>query len=446
MARVTAIFLSCVLLSASSLLASNVEETYQAALTQEKGEGNLEEAIRLYRQVIEAHEKGEGDEKMAARAQLRIEVCQEKLASERQMEALRQQLVRQQEQMERQLEASQRLPLRADQAPILEHEDYNHYANTPPVIPYAHKEVAEVPWQWKFRLEVDRWYPQRHRDYATLDFDDSEWATINIGRAWEDQGYAGYDKGAWYRTTFTVAADSVQPVLMAFGGVDKDAFVYVNGQSVGQHHEWDRPFILDISDHVVRDGENAVALYVYDGAYMGGVYGLINVHQPTTEVETDDFAANRGDSAKRIVLVPSDVEVREIKKGEPAPDFAVVDIHGDTLRLADFRGRHVLLDFWATTCGPCIKDTPELKGIYTKQAHGLEIIGISTNSRREPVLRYVEKNRIEWPQVLILENETPPISKKYNISGIPSYVWIGPDGVVINPELRGDLDDLYDAF
>ncbi|MCY4606149.1 MAG: tetratricopeptide repeat protein, partial [Gemmatimonadetes bacterium] len=79
MARVTAIFLSCVLLTASSLLASNVEETYQAALAQEKGEGNLKEAIRLYQQVIEAHEKGEGDEKLAARAQLRIGVCQEKL-------------------------------------------------------------------------------------------------------------------------------------------------------------------------------------------------------------------------------------------------------------------------------------------------------------------------------------------------------------------------------
>ena len=72
MERVTAIFLSCVLLTASDLLASSVEETYQAALTQEKGEGNLEEAIRLYKQVIEAHERGEGDEKMAARAQLRI--------------------------------------------------------------------------------------------------------------------------------------------------------------------------------------------------------------------------------------------------------------------------------------------------------------------------------------------------------------------------------------
>ena len=384
MERVIAIFLSCTLLSASSLLASSVEETYQAALMQEKGEGNLEEAIRLYKQVIAAHEKGKGDEKMAARAQLRIGVCQEKiglaqarqtyeevidehpgqpqvraeaaqrLASTHRREAtlerpshltasafeiqsllqqskqwpslivgadsLREEWVRKMqdamskldsslshEQMRRQLEAAQRRIKQAERQTaqrlaqvarqhFLEHgleQQYYHYAYTPPVIPYAYEEVAEVPMQWKFRLDESE-HPQRHRAYAAPDFDDADWDTIDIGRAWEDQGYGGYDKGAWYRTRIEVDAKAGRPVLMAFGGVDKDAYVYVNGQWVGGHYAWDRPFILDISDQVVRDGENTVALYVYDGMLMGGVYGLINVHQPTADVATDNFAANRG--------------------------------------------------------------------------------------------------------------------------------------------------------
>ena len=151
----------------------------------------------------------------------------------------------------------------------------------------------------------------------------------------------------------------------------------------------------------------------------------------------------------KIVLVPSDVVVPpkiEIIKGEPAPEFAVVDIHGDTLRLSDFRGRHVLLDFWSTKCGPCIKDTPKLVDIYrAKQAHGLEIIGISSDKSRDAVLRYVEKNGIKWPQVLEIENETKA-KKIYHIGGIPSYVWVGPDGIVRDPELKNHLGDLYDAF
>ena len=441
MERVTAIFLSCLLLTASGLLASSVEETYQAALTQEKGEGNLKEAIRLYKQVVEAHEKGEGDEGLAARAQLRIGVCQEKLglaqarqtyeavrdkypeqpqvgaeaaqrlgsthqreavieqpsdrtASEslmqqvierakqqkelterqleaiqqqlteqtkrqveqveqltkrtkrrieqakrdtgadsvfideqvrrrleasqrqmeqqmkqakRQMEALQRQLERQQKQLERQLETIQRQGFRSERIRprrserirpphFLERDPdqrYYHYANTPPVVPYAYEEVAKVPVQWKFRQDESD-HPQQHRTYAAPDFDDSDWATIDIGQAWEDQGYRGYDKGAWYRAKIKVDAEEGRPVLMAFGGIDKDAYVYVNGQWVGQHRVWNWPFILDISDQVVRDGENVVALYVYDGKNMGGVYGLINVHQPTDEVKTDNFAVNRG--------------------------------------------------------------------------------------------------------------------------------------------------------
>ena len=440
MARVTAIFLSCVLLTASGLLASSVEETYQAALTQEKGEGNLKEAIRLYQQVIEAHEKGEGDEGLAARAQLRIGVCQEKLGlaqarqtyeavrdkypdqpqvgaeaarrlgsthqreavieqpshpttsesyirrqlqqvmerakqqkelterqleaiqrqitgqterqmdqlkqlteqtkqrmeqakrstgadsafideqvrrqleaaqrqmeqqmkqAKRQMEQLKRQLEWQQKQLERQSETIQRQGFRFEQIRprhskrIIRGSDqrYYHYANTPPVVPYAYEEVAEVPVQWKFRLTESRFPQQQPTAYTASDFDDSDWATIDIGQAWEDQGYEGHDEGAWYRARIKVDAKEGRPVLMAFGGVDKDAYVYVNGQWVGLHHVWDRPFILDISDQVVRDGENTVALFVYDGVNMGGVYGLINVHQPTDEVETDNFAVNRG--------------------------------------------------------------------------------------------------------------------------------------------------------
>ncbi len=471
MARVTAVFLSCVLLTAGSLQASSVEETYQAALAQEKGAGNLAEAIRLYRQVVQAHEKGNADANLAARAQLRISACREKLrlAQVRQtyelvMDAhpdkpqveVRLQSARQREATIEHppsldldpdsvffddfhrisaMEPVTKIPIqwkfhhdeniqpmesppwphqyahpdfddsewvaieigktwaeqgyaaykggtwyrahftaKADHVrsviiaikgeyqsvniyvngqPAIHHfrntdipdepwiinsdisgdfvrdgentvalcvydatgtggiaridvyqpsvnwlsqhpePDYYHYANTPPVIPYAYEEVAAVPVQWKFRLDEST-YAQRHRTYAAPDFDDSDWATINIGQAWEDQGYDGYDAGAWYRTRIEVDAEQDQPVLMAFGGVDKDAYVYVNGQLVGEHHAWAQPFILDISDSVVRDGENTVALYVYDGALMGGVYGLINVHQPTTAVNLDQFVANRG--------------------------------------------------------------------------------------------------------------------------------------------------------
>ncbi len=470
MERVIAVLLSSALLTASGLLASSVEETYQAALMQEKGEGDLKEAMRLYQQVIEAHEKSEGDASMAARAQLRLGVCQEKmglaqahqtyeavrdqypdqsqakeeatqrLKSARQREAtieepsalspsavradsahgllvidgplgastvplsdaqahglletarllrssserlnneqarellgkedvllidgpgfsdaqLREQLEAVQRQFknfqqqqrkyaEQQLENFQRQLKQVEQRLenfqqqqgvrsiphfLVHHradQHYYHYANSPPVVPYAHKKVAEVPVQWKFRLEEGE-HPQQPHIYAAPDFDDSGWDAIDIGQAWEDQDYDDYDEGAWYRARIEVKAEEGRPVLMAFGGVDKDAYVFLNGHWVGQHHQWNQPFILDISDHVVRDGENTVALYVYDGLGMGGIYGLINVHQPTGEVETDDFAANRGGN---LAMGPG-------KNGWPV--FEAHLAHGEPYRRYAHRPPHI---------------------------------------------------------------------------------------------------------
>ena len=176
-------------------------------------------------------------------------------------------------------------------------QQYSSYANSPVVIPYSHKKVAKMPTQWKFRLDerLDerRLNPLLDREYAAPGFDDSEWADIKIGQAWEAQGYAGYNGGAWYRTQIKVDAKEGQPVHLAFGGVDQHATVYVNGHWIGEHNKWSRPFILDISDQVMRDGENTVALYVFDGEGMGGIYGTVKVIQPTKEENLDRYLANR---------------------------------------------------------------------------------------------------------------------------------------------------------
>ena len=176
-------------------------------------------------------------------------------------------------------------------------QQYSSYANSPVVVPYSHKKVSKVPTQWKFRLDerLDerRLNPLLDREYAAPGFDDSEWADISIGQAWESQGYAGYNGGAWYRTQIKVDAKEGQPVHLAFGGVDQHATVYVNGHWVGEHNKWSRPFILDISDQVMRDGKNTIALYVFDGEGMGGIYGTVQVLRPTKEENLDRYLANR---------------------------------------------------------------------------------------------------------------------------------------------------------
>jgi len=319
-----------------SLQAETLEELYQAAIMAEKGQGDLEKAIRLYEKVIKKHEE-EGIEKhLAARAQLRIGVCQEKLGLKKARAAYQQvpekfpdqpqavvaaarriQSTHQREvQLETQAKETEFLGIRLEgfeqevqrwareaqdffRGPVSFRKPFASYAFTQPRIPYPRQSAAQVPMKWKFMLDSGPLDPQKGGKYSRKDFDDGHWPEIAIGQAWEDQGYESYDGGAWYRAEIQIdAKDDEKPILMAFGGVAaRDIFVYVNGKLAGQRFGgWRDPFIFDIGAQAEYHGKNDVAIFVYDDAGMGGLYGLVNIHQPAVDGDVSHFVANRGGS------------------------------------------------------------------------------------------------------------------------------------------------------
>ncbi len=117
--------------------------------------------------------------------------------------------------------------------------------------------------------------------FAT-DFDDARWATIEVGRHWERQGYEGFDGIAWYRLAVEITAEDVAaPLLLAFGGVDSDARVFLNGREVGRHEGWDEPFAIELPRDQVRVGEpNLIAVRVRDTGADGGIYGTVSLGRP----------------------------------------------------------------------------------------------------------------------------------------------------------------------
>ena len=143
-----------------------------------------------------------------------------------------------------------------------------------------HAEVlAVLPKRWSFALDkgdvgiAQGWYAS--------DFDDSTWATIESGRYWEDQGYANYDGIAWYRTTFGLSAEQlVKPLGLAFGGVDAQTIVYVNGRRLMEHDGWDEPFLVRLPAGSARAGKNSLAVRVVDTSAKGGMYGEVKVVRP----------------------------------------------------------------------------------------------------------------------------------------------------------------------
>ncbi len=159
--------------------------------------------------------------------------------------------------------------------------------------------------------------------------------------------------------------------------------------------------------------------------------------------------------------IQSIIDLHIVNTGEMAPDFSKESLNGGKVKLSDFKGKIVLLDFGAAWCVPCKKEIPAIKKMYDKyHANGFEIIGVSFDKDKDSWKENVAEEKLDWYHVYEgLENlgRENSINKLYTVQPIPAYILIDENGLIIDrysgaakddkglAELEATLEDIFSS-
>lgn len=174
-----------------------------------------------------------------------------------------------------------------------------------------------------------------------------------------------------------------------------------------------------------------------------GIFAFLNYVQVAemglADVEAELAGAPVIAASKQMTkMLESLRSVENTTEGKMFTDFTVTGDDGKEQHLSDYvgKGDYVLADFWASWCGPCRMELPNIKKIYDKyNGKGLTVIGIAVWDKPEDTRKAIEEEQIPWPQILNAGHVPTDI---YGIQGIPHIILFGPDGTIIARNLRGD--------
>ena len=131
--------------------------------------------------------------------------------------------------------------------------------------------------------------------------------------------------------------------------------------------------------------------------------------------------------------------LKSVQVGQPAPDFTQNDTTGNPLALSSLKGNYLLVDFWASWCGPCRAENPNVVEAWKKyHKKGFDILGVSLDRNKGKWMEAIDADGLTWNHVSDLQYWSNAAAKLYGVNSIPANVLLDPEGIIIARNLRGE--------
>jgi peroxiredoxin len=200
-----------------------------------------------------------------------------------------------------------------------------------------------------------------------------------------------------------------------------------------------RPMIFKIND---AKSAEILAFVNQNKTSLAGFYAITSLDPQKYERELIAYAEAIKNDFKDNAWVQRFIKhmmvVKPVSVGQKAPDFTVRGIDGKEVKLSDYKGKYVMLDFWASWCAPCREENPNVVKLYAVyHPKGLNILGISLDVDKSLWQKAIDKDKLTWSHASDLKNFEGPVEMLYRVEAIPANFVIDPNGIIIAKSVFG---------
>lgn len=193
-------------------------------------------------------------------------------------------------------------------------------------------------------------------------------------------------------------------------------------------------YINELKNFIKTHPKSPVSTYILANELVNPAIPVEDVAEAITYVDksladNSNFRAanNRIESIKGTMV------------GYPATNFSQTTPEGKKVSLTDFRGKYVLIDFWASWCKPCRMENPNVVAAYNRyKDKGFTVLGVSMDSNKDPWVAAIKQDNLAWTHVSDLKGWGNEVGKLYNVTGIPQNFLLDKDGKIVAKDLRGE--------